>query len=136
MKKLFAIISFACIAFYISACNQPRTANERMTPDQSATDTELAAFINNIRAVDNHAHANTIDPGDKGSDALPLDGLGAIELPARLRPESPDWTAKPRFRGIKTVWKTPRGPSQVILARRVFAGPGTRDFPAALLEMF
>src|SRR5204863_7904660 len=66
-----------------------RTANEGTT--QSAPDTELAEFINKIKAVDNHAHPNTIDPDDKGSDALPLDGLGAIELPARVRPESKTW---------------------------------------------
>ena len=41
--------------------------------------------------MDNHAHPNTIDPDDKGSDALPLDGLGTIELPARVRPESKTW---------------------------------------------
>ncbi|MFI5153108.1 MAG: amidohydrolase family protein [Chitinophagales bacterium] len=48
-------------------------------------------FIGGIKAVDNHAHPNSIDPADKGSDALPLDGLGNIELPARVRPESPIW---------------------------------------------
>ena len=58
---------------------------------QSANDTALAEFINKIKAVDNHAHANTIDPDDKGSDALPLDGLGNIQLPARVRPESQTW---------------------------------------------
>ena len=89
MKKLIAIISLACITVYLLSCNQSRTANEGTT--QSAPDTELAEFINKIKAVDNHAHPNTIDPDDKGSDALPLDGLGSIELPARVRPESQTW---------------------------------------------
>lgn len=89
MKKLVTIISLSCVIVYMSSCNQSRTANEQTT--QSATDTELADFINNIKAVDNHAHPNTIDPDDKGSDALPLDGLGNIELPARVRPESQTW---------------------------------------------
>ena len=79
MKKLITIIAFACIL----SCNQSGTTNTKTTSSQSEVDTELAAYINHIKAVDNHAHPNTIDPNDKGSDALPLDGLGAIELPAR-----------------------------------------------------
>jgi predicted TIM-barrel fold metal-dependent hydrolase len=89
MKKLFTIISLAFIIFYMPSCNQSRTANE--SSYQSATNAELAEFINKIKAVDNHAHPNTINPDDKGSDALPLDGLGNIELPARVRPESQTW---------------------------------------------
>ena len=90
MKVLFTIISFVCITLYITSCNQPLSANDTAT-SQSATDTELAEFISRIKAVDNHAHPNTIDSDDKGSDALPLDGLGAIGLPARVRPESKTW---------------------------------------------
>src|SRR6267378_2622501 len=93
MKKLVTIISFACMTTSMQSCNHSRSANEETISNQSTTDTELAEFISKIKAVDNHAHPNTINPDDKGSDALPLDGLGAIELPARLRPESPDWIA-------------------------------------------
>ncbi len=67
------------------SCNQSGSGNN------DAIDKELADFINNIKAVDNHAHPNTIETDDKGSDALPLDGLGNIQLPARLQPQSPDW---------------------------------------------
>src|SRR4249920_614798 len=91
MKKLVTIVSFTCIAVYVLSCNQSKTADKETTSDQSATDTELAEYISKIKAVDNHAHPNTIDPNDKGSDALPLDGLGAIELPARVRPGSKTW---------------------------------------------
>ena len=63
-------------------------SNRETTSYQSAGDIELAEFINKIKAVDNHAHANTIDPDDKGFDALPLDALFPFELPARVRPES------------------------------------------------
>src|SRR3954447_223672 len=90
MKKLIAIISFTCIATFLTSCNQYSSAKETNSY-QSATDAELSQYISNIKAVDNHAHPNTIDPDDKGSDALPLDGLGAIELPARVRPESQVW---------------------------------------------
>ena len=87
MRRSFSIISF--VALLCLSCNQissPNTTNDKPYK-------ELAEFINNIKAVDNHAHPNTIEPDDKGSDALPLDGLGNIELPERLRPESPDWLA-------------------------------------------
>ena len=87
MKKLFTIISFFFVATYVSSCNQAGSANK------DANDKELTEFINKIKAVDNHAHPNTIEAEDKNSDALPLDGLGNIELPARVRPESPDWLA-------------------------------------------
>jgi len=87
MKKLFLIISF--FALTCLSCNQKGSSNTKNDqPDQ-----ELAEFISNIKAVDNHAHPNSIEPDDKGADALPLDGLGNIELPARLQPESPDWLA-------------------------------------------
>lgn len=90
MKKLTAIFSFAGIIVFLSCNNSPKGNNETGLY-QSASDDELATFINGIKAVDNHAHANTIEPDDKGSDALPLDGLGNIELPVRIRPENQTW---------------------------------------------
>src|SRR5678815_255535 len=87
MKKLFLTISF--FALTSLSCNQ--NGSSKTINDQPGN--ELAEFISNIKAVDNHAHPNTIEPNDKGADALPLDGLGNIELPARLQPESPDWLA-------------------------------------------
>ena len=91
MKIIVTIISFAFMTIYMSSCNHSPSANKETISYQSASDTELAEFISKIKAVDNHAHPNTIDPDDKGSDALPLDGLGTIELPARVRPESQTW---------------------------------------------
>ena len=93
MKKLVIIISFASITVYISSCNQSGSINKDITSSQSATDTELAEFISKIKAVDNHSHANTIDPNDKGFDALPLDAIFPFELPARVRPGSQQWLA-------------------------------------------
>ena len=91
MKIPVAIISLALITACMPSCNQPRSTDKEINSYQPATDNELAEFISKIKAVDNHAHANTTDPDDKGSDALPLDGLGNIELPARVRPESQTW---------------------------------------------
>jgi uncharacterized protein len=91
MKKLVTIISFTLMTIYMSSCNHSPSVNKEIASYQPEGDAELAEFISRIKAVDNHAHPNTIDPGDKGSDALPLDGLGNIELPARVRPESQTW---------------------------------------------
>jgi hypothetical protein len=87
MRIFITIILFVFLIVYLPSCDQSHSAND----ETITNDTSLAAFINNIKAVDNHAHANTIDADDKGSDALPLDGLGSIELPARVRPESKTW---------------------------------------------
>jgi predicted TIM-barrel fold metal-dependent hydrolase len=62
---------------------------------QAPIDGELARYINNIRAIDNHAHPmRPILPGvaaDSEFDALPLDGIPPFELPNRLRPDDPIW---------------------------------------------
>lgn len=87
MKMYFAIISFAFITVYMLSCNNSKTST------QSSTDKELSEFISKIKAVDNHNHVNSIDPMDQDYDALPLDGLGSIELPVRVGPESPQWIA-------------------------------------------
>ncbi len=79
------------MAIYMSSCNHPTSTSKEPTSYQSATDPELGEFISRIKAVDNHAHPNTINRDDSGADALPLDGLGNIDLPARVRPESQTW---------------------------------------------
>jgi len=88
MRRHFSIISVIGLT-YLASCNQVSSSNT----NSDQLNKELADFISNIKAVDNHAHPNTIEPDDKGSDALPLDGLGNIELPARLQPQSPAWLA-------------------------------------------
>jgi hypothetical protein len=90
MKKLIIIIVVGFITVHISSCDQSHTANEQTT---SATNNELADYINSIKAVDNHAHPTTIDPNDKGYDALPLESILPFEIPARIRPDGPQWLA-------------------------------------------
>jgi uncharacterized protein len=58
---------------------------------QSQIDAPLAAFIANIKAVDNHTHVNSTAANDADSDALPIDGLPSFPFPMRLRPENPEW---------------------------------------------
>jgi hypothetical protein len=55
MKKFLAIISFVCIEVYMSSCNQTQSANEQTS--SPSNNTELAEFINKIKAIDNHSHA-------------------------------------------------------------------------------
>ena len=84
--------ALAAIALAMLGCGAP--PND-IHPGSAATgaDPELASFIAKIQAVDNHSHPNSIAPDDADSDALPLDGLGALELPMRLRPEHSEWLA-------------------------------------------
>jgi hypothetical protein len=67
MKMPVTIISFAFITIYMSSCNHSPSANKETTSYQSGSDTELVEFISKIKAVDNHAHPNTIDPDDKSN---------------------------------------------------------------------
>lgn len=77
----FAILTVA------AACTAP--ASQR---DARAVDPALAAFIDSIRAVDNHSHANSTAPADSDADALPLDGI-PFELPVPLRADNPRYRA-------------------------------------------
>ncbi|TAL41176.1 MAG: amidohydrolase, partial [Chitinophagaceae bacterium] len=111
-----------------------------------------AEFISKIRAVDNHAHATTIEPDDKGFDALPLDAIFPFELPARARPESQQWLAAAKavygftgtelnenaMKGLADTaanivkqkgekfpeWALDQSGIEVMLANRIAMGPG------------
>ena len=91
MKQSVVFIPIAILAIYIGSCRDSSFGNKEAAVNPSSADTDLAVFISKIKSVDNHAHPNTIDADDKGSDALPLDGLGNIELPSRMRPQSSVW---------------------------------------------
>jgi len=134
----------------MSSCNQTQSANEQTS--SPSNNTELAEFINKIKAIDNHSHANTIDPNDKGFDALPLDALFPFELPARVRPDSKVWLAAAKavygFKGdelnettLKALadtaanvmkqkgekfpeWALDQAGTEVLLANRITMGPG------------
>ncbi len=64
-------------------------------PAQSAVDPALARYINAIHAIDDHAHPMRPvaqgAPADSDFDALPLDGIPAFDLPARLKPDDGIW---------------------------------------------
>ena len=147
MKKSLSIASLFLISVCIS-CHQVSSSNT----NNDEPDKELAKFIDNIKAVDNHAHPNSIEADDKDADALPLDGLGNIRLPARLQPQSPDWLAAWRsvygYKGDTTseqvvrqmadtemnlikqkgenfpAWVLDQAKIEVMLGNRIFPGPG------------
>jgi len=65
------------------------------TSAQTGADPELLSEINNIKAVDNHAHplryvAEAEKPDDE-YDALPLDAIGLFPLPIRIAPTNPEF---------------------------------------------
>lgn len=119
---------------------------------QAPVDSALAVFIAGIRAVDNHAHPNSVAPADSEYDALPLDGIPTSPWPMRLRPENPEWIAAYRavygypWSDLAAVhlaelratmqrvareqgdrfpeWALDRMGTEVMLANRVALGPG------------
>lgn len=118
---------------------------------QARADSSLVAFIANIRAVDNHSHANSVAPGDSDADALALDGI-PFELPVPLRTDSPAWLAaykalyrypyadfsdahmkelRATMQRVSTrqgsdfpAWVLDRVGTEVLLANRMAMGPG------------
>jgi uncharacterized protein len=151
MSRRIAIGLLAC-AGAILACTVPHESGTAEPAAASNVDPELVAFIAAIRAVDNHTHANTVAPGDAESDALPLYGLPPFSLPARLRPDHPDWLAayralydpalvdlsEARLAGLRGAmqrvareqgdrfpeWVLDRIGTEMMLANRVAMGPG------------
>jgi hypothetical protein len=75
------------------ACASPAAPTGAPRSVPPGADPALVTFIDGIKAVDNHSHANSVAPQDTDADALPLDGVAPFEIPVRLRPESPDWLA-------------------------------------------
>lgn len=123
-----------------------------MPSTQFSVDSEIATFIEKIRAVDNHTHVNTIVPDDTESDALPLEVLLPFPAPVMLRPDSTNWLAACRalynysyadlneahmaeLQGMKQYVAKEQGDkflewvldcigTEVMLANRVAMGPG------------
>ena len=113
------------LAGALAACTAPPRAEG---PQPAAGDPALNTFIASIRTVDNHTHANSTDPGDADYDALPVDGLGAFELPAMLKTEHPQWAAarKAVYVGATKpagdafpAWVLDRIGTEVLLANRI-----------------
>ncbi len=152
MKKLVAIIFIPLLAILLCTCIYFNSVDRKSVSCDPGSFKELSGFIDKIKAVDNHAHPNTIEPDDKGSDALPLDGFGPIELPVRVRPESQVWLEAARalygfagselnpkeikvLTGLETQmlnskklkfpeWALDQAGIEVMFANRIFMGSG------------
>jgi len=77
----------------ITGCGPTPPGGVAGTSSPSTADPGLVAFIGSIRAVDNHAHVNSISPDDTDADALHIEELPGFSFPARLGPDNPDWLA-------------------------------------------
>ncbi len=91
--------SLLLVGCVLAACAPTERGGEGS--GSTGADPELVAYLDTVRAVDNHAHANSVAPGDSDADALPLDGI-PFELPVPLRAENPDWLA-----AYKALYKYP-----------------------------
>jgi uncharacterized protein len=134
MRIAVTILGFAFVTVYLAACTLSPTPDKETTSFQN-TDAALSAFISQIKAVDNHAHANTIDPDDKGADALPLDGLGNIELPQRVRPGSQTWVdAAKAVYGFTISELNEKAMKELIDTERYVMKQKAENFPAWALD--
>lgn len=152
MKNLICLISVCYLGVLLQSCNSPVKSNKETNACPTAVENELSEYIASIKAIDNHAHPNTIEALDKGSDALPLDGFGPIELPARVRPESQVWLDAAKslygFLGAQLTeeamkelqltignvmkqkgekfpeWALDQAGIDIMLANRIYMGPG------------
>ena len=140
------LLTAAACALAIAACGGGPDAQK------ADVDEDIASFVSDIRAVDNHSHPNSVASGDADTDALPLDGIAPFELPLRLRPDHPIWLAAfkalyqykyddlteahlaelraatqstAQTQGDKfPVWVLEQVKTEVILANRIALGPG------------
>jgi uncharacterized protein len=89
-RKALAAVIAAALVGSLAACARQTPAGA--PPGQARDgDPALLDFIGRVKAIDNHAHPNSTAADDAEYDALPLEGLPPFALPARIRPESPEW---------------------------------------------
>ena len=97
---------------------------------QTPVDAHLAAYIDSIRAIDNHAHPMAVVPPggapDTDYDALPLGGIPDFPLPWRLTLEAPVWGQAARaLVGVTTPAQAlDRVGIQLEFANRIAMGAG------------
>jgi uncharacterized protein len=112
--------SLAAVAILLSVCVSPSLL--RRATAQVEVDRQLAEEIGRIRAIDNHAHplrATREGEEDREFDALIPDALEPFTLPARLRPDNPEYAA-----AWAELWGYRNG-----------AGAAASEVPAARLRM-
>lgn len=89
MKRSFGFLVMAVLLALSVGCNRQRSSDLYV-------DSSLAAEIALIHAIDNHAHPEkVVGPGeqDHDYDALPMEGIEDVALPAPLQPGNPFFPA-------------------------------------------
>lgn len=114
---------------FLPACG----ARER--PDEPV-DPALADVIASIRAVDDHAHPMRPVPSgqaaDTDFDALPLDGIPAFPIPARLELSNPEWSETARW--LYEVAEGDTTTASLVAARDRIAAEQGLNAPTWLLD--
>jgi len=106
---------------------------------QTSADPELLSEINNIRAIDNHAHPlRYVAEGEKPDDeydALPLDAIGLFPLPIRVAPTNPEFIhAWRQFYGYKhNDYSEAHVQELLAIKKRILSEQG-QNFPAWVLD--
>jgi predicted TIM-barrel fold metal-dependent hydrolase len=108
--------------------------------DLPPVDPQLAAEIDSIKAIDNHAHPPLTAAGDRGFDALPVDNMEPESDPVALRPGSDAVKAASKaLYGSSSkaallqqkgeqfpAWVLDRAGIDIMLANRVAMGPSVQ----------
>jgi len=102
---------------------------------QTAADPELLAAINEIKAIDNHAHPKRAlqegetDPATDFADALE----SPFDVPVRLRPDNPEFVAARRFLYL-TTQNGDSSADQLAAAKKKMRDEKQDQFPAWVLD--
>ena len=106
---------------------------------QTSADPELLTEINNIKAIDHHAHPlRHVSEGEKPDDeydALPLDAIGLFPLPIRVAPANPEFIhAWRQLYGYKHNDMSEAHVQELLaIKKRVLSEQG-QNFPAWVLD--
>lgn len=126
-------LALACSLVLLASSTAPRTIAR-----QSEADRRLADEIFQLKAIDNHAHPlRAVREGeeDREYDALVPDVLEPPPLPARLRPDNPEYVGAWRdLWGYRHEDMSEAHAQEVLEARRRAARERGDDYPAWVLD--
>ena len=106
---------------------------------QTRADPELLTEINNIKAIDHHAHPlRHVAEGEKPDDeydALPLDAIGLFPLPIRVAPTNPEFIhAWKQLYGYKHNDMSDANVQELLRVKKRVLSEQGQNFPAWVLD--
>ena len=106
---------------------------------QTSADPELLSEINNIKAIDHHAHPlRHVAEGEKPDDeydALPLDAIGLFPLPIRVAPSNPEFIhAWKQLYGYKHNDMSDAHVQELLAIKKRILSEQGQSFPAWVLD--